>query len=124
MKKLTILLILVLIIAGALFIAANTWPSRLRVINNSEEPIVLNMGYPYSYLYVASGGDVTYTVEKDVYFGNVWYCGDFVDGEWDLNRNLRLNFRSCGNDPLRMGERTQEKVDLEVGPKRDFEFQY
>ena len=66
MKKLTILLILVLLIAGALFIAANTWPSRLRVINNSEQPVVLNMGFPYSYLYVASGGDITYTVEKDV----------------------------------------------------------
>jgi hypothetical protein len=124
MKKLTVILILVLVVVAAAFMAANTWPSTLRVINKSEQPVVLNLGYPYSYLYVASGGDITYTIEKDEYAASVWTCGEFIGKTMDMTHNLRLNFTSCGSDPGKIGEKSQEKVDIDITPKRDFMFQY
>lgn len=124
MKKLTIILILALVVVAAAFMAANTWPSTLRVINKSEQPVVVNLGFPYSYLYVAPGGDLTYTIEKDEYTASVWTCGEFIGKKMDLTHNLRLRFTTCGREPGHIGEMSQEKVNLEVNPKRDFMFQY
>lgn len=124
MKKLTIILILALLVLSAVLIAANSWPARLRVINKSEEGVVVNLGVPYQYLYVAPGGDLTFTIEKDLYNAKVWWCGEEGGRTMDLNHNLKLNFTSCGNTPNRQGERSQEKVDYNLDPKRDFMFQY
>jgi hypothetical protein len=124
MKKMSVLVILVLLVIGALFIAANDWPAKLRVINNSEEAVVLNLGVPYQYLYVAAGGELTFHIEKDIYDASVWYCGDTQGRTMDLTRNLKLNFTSCFGSPSYLGERSMEKPDFDGGPKRDFQFQY
>jgi hypothetical protein len=124
MKKLTIILILAVLVLGAVFMAANEWPARLRVINKSEMGVVINLGVPYQYLYVAPGGEQTFTIEKDLYNATVWWCDQEGGRTMDLNHNLRLNFTSCGNMPVTKGERTMEKVDFNMDPKRDFHFQY
>lgn len=124
MKKFTIILILALLVLAAVFMAANEWPAKLRVINKSEKAVVVDLGVPYQYLYVASGGDVTFTIEKDLYNATVWWCDEPGGTTMDLNHNLKLNFSSCGTLPPNKGERTMEKVDYNMQPKRNFHFQY
>jgi hypothetical protein len=123
MKK-SILIILALVILSAIVVAANDWPAKLRVINQSDQPVVVNLGYPYQYLYVAAGADKTFHIEKDEYTASVWYCGDEIGSTMDITRSLRLRFKPCSVLPGTRGESSMEKVDLDNGPKRDFQFQY
>lgn len=124
MRKITVIIILGLLILGAVFMATNKWPSRLRVINKSEDGVVLNLGIPYQWLYVPAGEEITFTLPKDEYSGSIWWCGETTSQTMDLTHNLKLNFPSCYGAPSRIGERSQEKVDIVGGPKRDFMFQY
>lgn len=126
MKKKVIILAF-LLLAVILFVAASERPARLRIINKSDQPVVFNLGYPYSYLYVAPGGDLTYTIERDLYFGSVWYCGETKNARVDLKTNVRLNFTPCTglNQPeLKKypGEATMEKPNPSRDNKPGFRF--
>jgi hypothetical protein len=129
MKK-AILIILVLAVAAVILAAANPWPARLEVINRSEQGVIVNMGYPYSYLHIPAGGSRTFTIERDVYAAAVTACGVTKSGTMDMTKNLRLTFTPCGGmkhseAPRYPGERSMEKPNWESAPaKPEFQFQY
>lgn len=129
MKK-AILIILVLIVAAVILVAANPWPARLEVINRSEQGVIVNMGYPYSYLHIPAGGSRTFTIERDVYIAAVTACGVTKNGTIDMTKNLRLTFTPCGgmkhtDAPRYPGERGMEKPNWERPPTNtDWQFLY
>ena len=66
MKKIYIVLI-VLAALALLLVAANEWPARLVVRNQTDADVILSLDYPYSWLVVAPGTTTEFHIEKGVY---------------------------------------------------------
>ncbi len=129
MKKATIIIVALAILALGV-IAGNQWPSRLRVINNTDGWVIISMEYPYSWLAVPAGGDSEFHIEKGVYDALVTACGKTVSGKMNLESNLKLNFTQCqamaDKDSAKyLGEPSQEKPNWNRSPNNaEFRFQY
>lgn len=105
-----------------LLAAANPWPARLTVINQTGDDIYISLDYPYPWLVVKAGDSLLaeekpttiFTIERGVYNAQVTACGMTALGKIDLNRNLLLNFTACDqwfqdSAPKYLGEPSQEK---------------
>ncbi|MCK4976886.1 MAG: hypothetical protein KAS36_08140 [Anaerolineales bacterium] len=129
MKKIYIVLI-VLAALALLLVAANEWPARLVVRNQTDADVILSLDYPYSWLVVAPGTTTEFHIEKGVYNALVTACGETASGVMDLEHNLKLNFTACdlwANDdtPKYLGEPTMEKPNWFKSPgTAEWRFQY
>ena len=129
MKKIYIILI-VLAAVALLVVAANDWPARLTVRNQTDEAVIISMEYPYSWLYVPAGTKSVFHIEKDDYTALVTACGETVSGTINLKHNLKLNFTPCyywsdSDSPKYLGEPGLEKPNWNRPPKANYwRFQY
>lgn len=135
-KPIGIVIVMSLIVL--LLVAANPWPARLTVINQTGEDIYISMDYPYTWLVVKAGDDLLdeekpttiFTIERDVYDARVIACGMTAVGKIDMSRNLRLNFTACDQwyqdtTPKYLGEPSQEKPNWFRTPgTADWQFYY
>ena len=133
-----VVIVVVLSLAALLLVAANPWPARLTVINQTGEEITISMDYPYTWLVVKSEVDpdeedsptTIFTIERDIYEAQVTACGMTAVGRIDMNRNLRLNFTPCElwfqeGAPKFLGEPSQEKPNWFRTPgMADWQFDY
>lgn len=131
-------IIAVLSFVALVLIAANPWPARLTVINQTGEDIYISMEYPYTWLVVKADDETDdndkpttiFTIERDVYDARVIACGMTAVGKIDMNRNLRLNFTPCNlwyqvDTPKYLGEPSQEKPNWFRTPgMADWQFYY
>lgn len=133
-----VLTIAVMSLVVLLLVAANPWPARLTVINQTGEDIYISMEYPYTWLVAKADEDpaddekptTLFTIERDVYDVRVTACGMTAVGRIDMNRNLRLNFTACDqwfqdSAPKYLGEPSQEKPNWFRTPgTADWQFIY
>jgi hypothetical protein len=128
MKKLTLILLVVAVLAVALTAAG--WPARLKVINKSEDAVYIRLDDVYPQLTTEAYTTKTFTVTKAVYSAEVTACGITASGVMDLRTNLKLNFNPCWNilaQPYRaqfLGEPTMEKPNWLRVPGEMWRFLY
>ena len=129
MKKIQIVIVILAVLALFL-IAANEWPARLNVKNQTEANVIISLEYPYTWLVVPAGENREFHIEKGVYDAQVTACGETVTGTMNLKHNLKLNFTPCSGwantsaDKF-PGEPALEKPNWNRPPKANYwRFQY
>jgi len=127
MKKISLILLLVLLISAMLMAAAPLRLVRLYVINKSGHSIYMKLNGEvndqFYYLTIPYGNQLTpametYTLVEDVYVRQTWYGPGDLDCEGWMSKGslwavkqLKLTFTPCGMETNGMGEPTWgEKV--------------
>jgi len=129
MKKIFIIL-LVMAAVVLLLVAANEWPARLTVRNQTDADVIVSLDYPYGWLVTAPGTTNEFHIERGVYNALVTACGETASGVMDLEHNLKLNFTPCAawpneDSPKYLGEPTMEKPNWFKSPgTAEWRFQY
>ena len=104
MKKVTILLVLVAMLAAA-FTTGTTKLVRLTIFNDTGDTVYMKLegteGDAYYYLTVADGDETTFTVETDLYKRTTWACGYKTTGKLTATSNVFLKFVECDRMPTR-----------------------
>jgi hypothetical protein len=126
MKKLTMVLILVVVASVMLMAAAPSFTklARFNVWNRTDETINIQLQWNHPddpakdvfyYLTIPDGTYKTFTVERHVYDATIWSCGEDADVTLDILTQLQLNFPACTYAPNN-GEPSLEKVHLKDTP--------
>jgi hypothetical protein len=126
MKKLTMVLILVVVASVMLMAAAPSFTKlvQFRVWNRTDEVVNIQLQYDdaddpadsvFYYLTIPDGTYKTFTVERHVYDATIWSCGDDDTASIDLLTQLQLTFPACTYAPNN-GEPSLEKVHLSDTP--------
>jgi hypothetical protein len=126
MKKVSLLILLVIVLSTVLMAAVPTKMARLTIINKSDGDVYMKLTgssvtEAFYYLTVPTGSRdeptvKIFTVMQDVYSRETWACNGFrTTGQLVVSSNLRLTFTPCGiqfNKSLKHinGEPTMEKV--------------
>ena len=129
MKKLTMVLILVVVASVMLMAAAPSFTklARFNVWNRTDEFIGIQLQYNdaddpaddvFYYLTIPDGTYKTFTVERHVYDATIFACGDDDTATLDILTQLQLNFPACTFAPNN-GEPSLEKVHLSDTPTKD-----
>ena len=106
MKKVSLLILLVIVLSTVLMAAVPTKTVRLTLINKSEDDVYMKLTgsevtEAFYYLTVPSGDRDTptvkvFTVLVDLYERETWQCGGLLSGgQLLVNGNLRLVFTPC-----------------------------
>ena len=107
MKKVTILLVLVALLASVFATGASEYKLiRLDVINDSGDTVYIklegDLTDAYYYLTIPDGEVMTFTIETDLYKRTTWACGGVKNtGKLEATSNIRLKFTECNVIPLR-----------------------
>ena len=107
MKKVTILLVLVALLASVFGTGAASANKlvRLDVFNDSGDTVYLKLeatvGTAYYYLTIPDGEEMNYTIETDLYKRTTWACGNKNTGKLAATSNIRLRFIACDRIPTR-----------------------
>ena len=107
MKKVSLLILLVIVLSTVLMAAVPTKMARLTIINKSEYDVYLKLtGSDVTeavyYLTIPTGDRDTptvkiFTVMQDLYARETWQCNGFsTTGQLFVTGNLRLTFTPCG----------------------------
>ena len=126
MKKLTMVLILVVVASVMLMAAAPSFTklARFNVWNRTDETVNIQLKWNHAddpakdvfyYLTIPDGTYKTFTVARHVYDATIWACGDDADVTLDILTQLQLNFPACTYAPNN-GEPSLEKVHLKDTP--------
>ena len=107
MKKVTILLVLVAMLASVFGTGAASANKliRLDIYNVSGDTVYMKLeatvGDAYYYLTIPDDETMNYTIETDLYKRTTWACGNKTTGRLAATSNLRLKFIECDRLPLR-----------------------
>ena len=108
MKKVTILLVLVALLASVFGTGAASANRliRLDIYNDTGDTVYMKLeatvGDAYYYLTFGDTGDwESYTIETDFYKRTTWACGNKTTGKLSATSNLRLKFIACDRIPTR-----------------------
>lgn len=115
---LSVVVILIISLFGAVVALAKTDLARLEIINRSDQPVSLSLigdenGY---FLTVAAGKTQVFTVDRDIYSRTTYSCGLVDDGTVNIKKNMRLVYTSCYGKAPNWGEPRQEKVHIDDAP--------
>lgn len=124
MKKVSLLILLVIVLSTTLMAAVPTKMVRLTIINKSEYDVYMKLEgsavtEAFYYLTIPSGTRdeptvKVFTVMSDLYSRTTWACDGFrTSGQLLMMSNTRLVFTPCGqflNAYAKQGEPTMEKV--------------
>jgi hypothetical protein len=138
-RGLSIIVLTILFILSTTLIAANPWPARLTLINQTGDNLYLwlfadNEKTILDYYFVVDGdplprpipkgfnfalyrkeNTVTFHLERKVYTAWILGCGVMMEGKMDVTKgNLQLNITPCSDmirfdKPRYLGEPTLEK---------------
>ena len=127
--------VLCMLIVPVLLTAANPWPARFEIVNQTENDMYLVLygddgliAYnlpvdgeppllPFDREEFIKDNTSIFTIERDVYKAELTACGVVLEGRLDLTTNLKLNLTPCEemirfNQPRYLGEPTLEKPNF------------
>ena len=123
-KKTVIFIVVILVFTVFLAVvipayagSANKKLVRLKLINQSDQPVYLQLnGAQFYYLTVNPKTTKTFTVMPGIYSRTTWACGAFAIGTLNMSSQVKLNFIPCDRYAPNQGEPTMEKVSLFDSP--------